>query len=209
MGYHLKKQTMKTVHAVVALGLSMAVFSACSGNKDGKEVADSLNDAKDTSAMTADDSTLNSGTVMAVNSSDADFAVNAANGGMSEVELGKLASEKATNAEVKAFGAMMASDHAKANEQLMALAEAKHITLPPTVADEQAKVKNELSTKSGAEFDKAYVDVQVKDHKKTVDLFEEASKNATDPDLKTFAVKTLPTLKAHLVKIQKIQEGLK
>ncbi|MXV16650.1 DUF4142 domain-containing protein [Hufsiella ginkgonis] len=200
---------MKTTKRLLVTGLAMALFAACSGNKDGKETADSLNDAKDTSGITANDSTQNGAAAMTVNSDDADFAVNAANGGMAEVELGKLASGKTANPKVKEFAKMMASDHTKANEELMALAKSKNISLPAAVAEEQMKVKEDLSAKSGAAFDKAYVDVQVKDHKKTVDLFEKASKDASDPDLKAFATKTLPTLRTHLSTIEKIQAGMK
>lgn len=67
----------------------------------------------------------------------------------------------------------------------------------------------DLQTKSGAEFDKDYVDVMVKDHKKAVDLFEKASKDAKDAEMKAFATETLPTLKSHLQAIETIEKGIK
>jgi putative membrane protein len=135
--------------------------------------------------------------------------VAAANGGMAEVELGKLAQEKASNQAVKDFGAMMIKDHSKANEEMKAISKSKNITLPTTLGADEQKVKDELSAKSGSEFDKAYIDDMVEDHKKDIKEFEAASNKLTDPELKAFAVKTLPTLKMHLASVQKIQAQLK
>jgi len=66
-----------------------------------------------------------------------------------------------------------------------------------------------LSAKSGADFDKAYVSNMIDDHKEDIKEFEDAAKNVKDPDLKAFAVKTLPTLKMHLDAIQKIHDSMK
>jgi len=120
-----------------------------------------------------------------------------------------LAQEKATNAKVKDFGAMMVSDHSKANDEMKALAKSKGITLPAAIDSKEQKVKDDLSAKSGADFDKAYVSNMIDDHKEDIKEFEDATKNLKDPDLKAFAVKTLPTLKMHLEAITKIKDGMK
>ncbi|WPU95716.1 DUF4142 domain-containing protein [Mucilaginibacter sabulilitoris] len=145
----------------------------------------------------------------AVDKDDAKFAVAAANGGIAEVELGTLAQQKAVNQKVKDFGGMMVSDHSKANEEMKALAKSKGITLPTKIDSDEQKVKDNLSSKSGADFDKAYVDNMIEDHKNDIKEFEDATKNLKDPDLKAFAVKTLPTLKMHLEAIQKIHDTMK
>jgi putative membrane protein len=129
--------------------------------------------------------------------SDTDFMREAAIGGMSEVELGKLASSKAAGSEVKGFGQMMVSDHSKANEELKALAAKKNVTHKSTMTALQAK--------SGADFDREYVSEMIEDHEKDVAAFQDKSQNASDPDVKAFAAKTLPTLRKHLEAIRTVQ----
>lgn len=191
----------KSIYLALIAGITV-LGPACSGPKDNKNSADSANTAKA-------DTAKKDSSIVAVDEQDAKFAVAAANGGMAEVELGQLAQQKAANARVKDFGGMMVSDHSKANVELKALAKSKGITLPVAIDAEEQKVKDELSAKSGADFDKAYVSNMIDDHKKDIGEFEEASKNCKDTDLKAFAVKTLPTLKMHLDAIQKIHDGMK
>ncbi len=128
----------------------------------------------------------------------------AATGNMAEVELGKLAVEKAENPEVKKFGQKMIEDHSKALEELKKVAEQKNTPLPPDILPTQKAAKEKLSKLSGAEFDKEYVKTMVEDHKKDVTAFEAATKTVGDADVKAFAEKTLPTLKMHLEMIQDI-----
>jgi putative membrane protein len=134
-----------------------------------------------------------------------DFMKDAAIGGMSEVELGKLASTKGANAEVKKFGQMMVADHTKANAELKALAAKKNVTLPTEPDSSHKSLLDDMKGKSGADFDADYVDAMVDDHEDDVAAFEKQAQNATDPDVKAFAAKTLPTLKKHLEAIKAIQ----
>ena len=192
---------MKKLSLMMMMAIAALSFQACTGAKDSPETADSVNAEKDTANAVA--------AGVAVDESDAKFAVDAANGGMGEVALSKLAQGKASNAKVKEFADMMIADHSKANDELMALAKTKNITLPDAVGDDNKMKSEELAKKAGKEFDKAYVDVMLTDHKKTVSLFEDASKNAKDADIKAFAAKTLPTLKAHLDHINAINDSMK
>jgi putative membrane protein len=137
--------------------------------------------------------------------SDTDFMREAAIGGMSEVELGKLASSKAAGSEVKGFGQMMVSDHSKANEELKALAAKKNVTLPTEPDAAHKSTMTALQAKSGADFDREYVSEMIEDHEKDVAAFQDKSQNASDPDVKAFAAKTLPTLRKHLEAIRTIQ----
>jgi putative membrane protein len=148
-------------------------------------------------------------TGIAVDANDAKFATDAANAGMAEVAVGKLAAEKAVNPQVKEFGAMMVMDHTKANEELMAIAKTKNITLPTAPDADHQKMAADLAAKTGKDFDKAYVDAMVNGHKKVASMLEDASKNCKDADLMAFATKTLPTVKAHLAKIEAIQKSMK
>jgi putative membrane protein len=135
---------------------------------------------------------------MPVDKDDADFAVKAANGGMMEVQLGNYAQQNAVSKRVKDFGAMMVKDHTKANEELKSIAAAKNITLPTSIGNDAQKDMDDMMKKKGNDFDKAYMNMMLDDHKKDVKEFEKAAKDCKDAEIKTFAGKTLPVLLAHL-----------
>jgi len=129
---------------------------------------------------------------------DRTFVMKAAEGGMAEVELGRLAASKGTDPDVKAFGQRMVDDHSKANDKLKAIATEEGVTLPSVLKGEMKTLNDKLSKASGAEFDKMYMSHMVKDHKTDVAEFEKESKNGKDSDVKGFATDTLPTLREHL-----------
>lgn len=131
-----------------------------------------------------------------------DFMLKAASGGMMEVTLGKLAQEKGSSADVKAFGQKMVEDHGKANAELKTVAATKNVTLPVELLAEHQKHVDEMSKMSGADFDKHYMSMMVEDHQKDIAEFEKATQ-VQDPDVKGFATKTLPVLKGHLEMAQK------
>jgi len=135
---------------------------------------------------------------------DHEFVEDAAKSGMAEVDISKVAVDRATNPDVKSFAEMMVSDHTGANTELTSLASTKNVALP---ADKTNVEKwSERSTK---DFDQEYVDKMIHDHKHAIDLFEKESKDGTDADLKAFADKTLPTLRSHLAKIEAIKAQMK
>lgn len=137
------------------------------------------------------------------------FMTEAAEGGIAEVELGKMASTKAVSGEVKSFAKQMVTDHSKANDELKAIAAQQNVKLPPDANPVQKATADRLSKMTGNEFDNEYVKAQVADHEKTVALFQEEADNGTNAELKAFAQKTLPTLKMHLEMIRKINEKMK
>jgi putative membrane protein len=142
-------------------------------------------------------------------SPDAAFVQKAAAGGMAEVEMGKLAQDKATVDQVKQFGARMVQDHSKANDELKQVAGTKGVQLPAGPdAQAQAEMKK-MQGMSGASFDKHYMDHMVADHKKDIAAFESEAKSGKDPEVKAFAQKTLPTLKEHLQLAQQAQAAVK
>jgi putative membrane protein len=161
--------------------------------------------------LAASETTINDafliGTVPApVTDEDRTFMMEAASGGMAEVEMGRLAATKGMSAAVKGFGQRMVRDHSKANAELKQLAMRKGVTLPSGPTPEQTAAKERLSSLSGAEFDREYMSMMVEDHDKDVKAFEDKSANAADPDLKRFVVKTLPTLKVHQSMAHKIKD---
>jgi putative membrane protein len=128
----------------------------------------------------------------------------AADGGLAEVELGKLAAEKGSSQEVKDFGQRMVDDHSKANDQLKQLASQKHVELPQQTSPKHAATKAKLEKLSGEDFDKSYIAEMLKDHKQDVAEFKRESKSAHDDDVKSFAGQTLPTLQEHLKQVQNL-----
>ncbi|TWR23873.1 DUF4142 domain-containing protein [Mucilaginibacter pallidiroseus] len=140
---------------------------------------------------------------------DAEFAVTAANGGMLEVELGKLAKTKAASAEVKQFADMMVTNHSKANKELMELAGAKVITLPAILSNDKQKDYDDMAKLSGSEFDKAYTDYMVKDHKEDIEEFKKEASEGKDAEFKAFAAKHVPILQHHLEMAEKAQAAVK
>jgi len=134
----------------------------------------------------------------AVPAADRAFAEKAAAGGAAEVEGGKVAEQRAANDKVKQFGARMAQDHAKANDELKQIASGKGLQLPSAPDAQHQHEMARMQKLSGAAFDQAYMDHMVKDHKKDVAEFRKQASAGKDPDLKAFAAKTLPTLEEHL-----------
>jgi putative membrane protein len=136
--------------------------------------------------------------------SDMAFIQKAAEGGMAEVALGKLAAEHAENADVKKFAERMVADHSMANRQLLAVAEKVGATVPKALDQKHMAHMEHLSAMKGAAFDKAYMTHMLKDHEEDVALFTAQAAGAKDPAVKEFAAKTLPTLKEHLEMARKV-----
>lgn len=187
---------MKKIKLSALFLAGILTFSACnsSENKDSKEAAEDQNEQK------FDDTKLED---------DTEFAVAAADGGMFEVQLGELAEKNAVSKDVKDFGSMMVKDHSKANDELKTLAAQKNITLPATLSEDKQKKYNDIAAKKGKDFDKAYVSLMVDDHKMDIKEFEEASKDAKDAEVKSWAAGKLPTLNHHLETVQNLQDKLK
>lgn len=174
---------MKTKNFVITLGIAFITTALCFGAEKEK----SSGSAK-------------SGT-------DAAFIKKAANGGMTEVELGKIASDKGQKQDVKDFGQRMVKDHGKANDDLKSVASKMNVEVPDKVNAKHQATIDKFSKMSGESFDAAYVKQMVKDHKTTVADFESAQ-NEVNEDLKKFITDTLPVLKEHYEMAQKM-EGAK
>ncbi|HEX8353677.1 MAG TPA: DUF4142 domain-containing protein, partial [Pyrinomonadaceae bacterium] len=139
---------------------------------------------------------------------DHKFAAEAATGGRAEVELGRLAAEKGASDEVRQFGRRMVDDHTKADEELTRLASAKGMTLPAAPDPRRSSEAQKLSALAGEKFDREYVRMMIKHHRKSVGDFQKEAERGADPDLKAFAARTLPALREHLRMIQRISDKM-
>lgn len=136
--------------------------------------------------------------------SDKTFVKKAAEGGLAEVELGQLATQKASSEEVKKFGQRMVDDHTKANDQLKQVAAQEHINLPTEPSAKDKATKARLEKLSGEQFDRAYMRDMLKDHRTDVSEFAHEARMGKDPAVKSFAESTLPTLREHLKEAEKL-----
>lgn len=180
----------------------IAIAAACNNQaKDSVDTADSINKANlDSPGSTQP---------VATDEATASFMVKAADGGMTEVQLAEMAQQKATNQRVKDFAAMMVHDHTAVNDQVKTMAAQRNVVLPTAVSDDHQKAISDLNSKTGKDFDKAFMDQMVKDHETTIDLFEDAANDVNDSEMKTLINNTLPKLKSHLDSAKEIQKALK
>lgn len=199
--------------------LSIVAASLLACNNEGSKTESATDSSTTTTANTegtADNTTasrdsLTSNTTAATKTDAAseEFLKKAAEGDMVEVDAGKMAQEKATNASVKEFAGMMVSDHTGANSEVKSLASRKSVTLPAAPSETKKQECSKIGEKKGKDFDKAYMDMMVKDHKSTIALFESAQKDSKDDDVKAFVVNTLPKLKVHLDSAVAISKRIK
>jgi len=131
-------------------------------------------------------------------SADLEFILAAAQGGMAEVELGKVAVQQGTSEEVKKFGQRMVTDHSKGGDELKAIAEQRGIGLPSDLDTKDKALMTRLSKLHGASFDRTYMRSMVSDHKEDVAEFRRESMSGKDPEMKAWAARMLPTLEDHL-----------
>ncbi|HUS36928.1 MAG TPA: DUF4142 domain-containing protein [Verrucomicrobiae bacterium] len=193
-------------------GLSMAVFlGACLGlqaNDDQKGVSAeaSVNTSadRDRSVSVSTDQNDNG----KLSRGDANFVKEAAQGGLMEVKMGQTAKDRGENADVKSYGEMLVKDHSKANERLTKLASQKGVNLAKEVEHKHTDMITDMEKKSGADFDRAFIEHAVKDHRKDISKFERASRDLNDSELKAFATETLPKLRAHLQEAERIAKSL-
>ncbi|MEA2489385.1 MAG: putative rane protein [Acidobacteriota bacterium] len=207
---------MKQKFAILMLAAALAACNSQTENA-GQPATDTTastatSDTMMTSTMSDTAATTTGstgGTISNMSPEDKEFVSKAGMGGMAEVQMGTLASQKGTSADVKAFGQRMVADHSKANAELQQLATTKGLALPTELGGEHKDAFDHLNGLSGAAFDKAYMKHMVEDHEKDVAEFEKASQNAGDADLKGWAGKTLPTLQDHLKQAKAVNGKLK
>ena len=140
------------------------------------------------------------------------FAHNANNG---EIALGKLASTKATNSQVKAFGSQMVKDHQAMMKDAHALMGKVNATADSTwddakdlAGDGAEKLKELTDKEKGADWDKNYIESQVDMHQRVLDKLTDAAKSSTDTSITNALTSTTAKVQAHLTKAQSIKAGL-
>ncbi|HWN89569.1 MAG TPA: DUF4142 domain-containing protein [Chitinophagaceae bacterium] len=175
---------------------------ACNNSNDTTESTT----ATSTSTNTATDANVSTTNSVVTDEKSSEFLKKVTNSGMAEVQLAKLAQQKATLDAVKNFAAMLERDHTAVNDQVKTLAGQRNVAVPSTISDDKQKMYSDMEKMTGKAFDKEYISMMVKSHNDGISLFEDTKSNASDIDVKNFADKTLPALKMHLDSAKAIQK---
>lgn len=189
----MKKLMLNAAILAGAIFIATSCSDRRAENKDSEEIAKEENDKK------FDDTAVEG---------DTKFAVDAADGGLLEVQLGELAQTKGVAQEVKDLGKMLATEHMKANEELKVIADQKSISLPETLSEDCQKTYDDLAAKSGTEFDEAFAKHMVKDHQDDIDDFKKEAENGDDPDLKAWAAGKITALEQHLAMARQTEQAV-
>lgn len=202
---------MKTYGMVLVLAATALVVAGCQKSNSGAAAGPTAGGAGMASDSTNNNTTMATSNPVATSPAttaappppaltDAgrNFVMKAAQGGMFEVEAGKLAESHASNAKVKAFGARMVTDHSAADNQLEAIAQRDQLSVPTSLPPDEQTELDHLKSLHGHAFDREYSNMMVKDHKQDVQDFQEAANSLSETDLRSFAQNTLPTLQSHL-----------
>src|ERR1051326_6361170 len=188
-----KNKTMKKNIFYAAL-VCFFMTTACNNSTDSKTVANDEN--KDKFKETD-------------MKQDADFVVMACDANMLEIQLGELAKKTAMTEDVKKLAEHMIADHTKANNELKELASKKNISVPSILSDKSQKKYDDLVKKTGIDFDKAYSDQMVSDHKDVIDAFQKEADKGNDADVKSWASGKLSALQEHLQMSEKTYTTVK
>jgi putative membrane protein len=132
------------------------------------------------------------------------FVHDAAEGGMMEVQLGQLAAQKATNPNVKSFGQKMVADHTALNNAMKPIADKLGVKVPERLNKKDQAMYDKMNALSGADFDNAYIEDMVKDHRKDLSDFTMEAQMASDPDLRALVQRGSVMIKEHSDMIDKI-----
>ena len=187
--------SIRTSATGIATALSLVFFASTfaqtpAGAPTTQPAGSSTPASKQTTGTSRSNTSLASG--------DRDFMMKAAQSDVAEIRGGQAAKEKASSDAVKRFADKMVTDHTKTSGQMKAMAESRSVALPTTPSAKDERDMKKMSGMSGADFDRAYMDSQVRAHRDAVSLFKKESKSGKDAELKSFAANTLPALEEHL-----------
>jgi putative membrane protein len=199
------KQTFKVLKISTYLLCGAFLLNSCNS---GDTSTDTVTDSTTTATAPA---TVDTTSATPQKLTDPEIASIAVNADQIDIDYAAIAKEKSKNADVLKFAATMAKDHKSVNDQAVALATKLGVTpqdnpVTQSLLSGAATTKADLNSKSGADFDKAYIDNEVAYHKAAIDLVEnKLIVDATNPELKSLLQTALPIFKQHLAHAEMIQ----
>lgn len=181
------------------LFLSSVVFTACNNfGKDSVGKADSANQANLDTALNNNSTVIDDGSSA--------FLVRAINGGMTETDITAYAQQNAVYQPVKDFAVMLFNDHTAVNNTIKGIAAQKNIVLPTAISTDKQKEINNLKGLAPKDFDKEFIRIIIRNHEAGIEMFTAALLDTKDADVRAFADKTLPALKAHLALAKELEK---
>lgn len=193
---------MKSLSLLILAG--SLTLTACGNEESTTSSTTTTDTTMASSASTAPMDTAPAATAPDANN-DAQWVSDVVAMNMAEINAHTAAQSHATTSDVKMHAKHMLTDHKKMGDEMMAYASKKNITLPTAPPDEKVKMLEDVNAKKGKDWDMAYLDAQVNDHKETIAKFESGEQTVTDPELKAMITKTLPTLRDHLKMVEDAQ----
>ena len=140
-----------------------------------------------------------------IEGADRSFIMEAEKDNLQERLLGRLAAEKSQNPDVQAYGKMLSRDHNAALRNLVSLMSKYGIAQPPGLPEERKEAINDVKGLSGPEFDRAFIEMMVKDHEKAIADFQKEVSSAQNRDVRRYAKDQIPVLQKHLEKARDLQ----
>jgi putative membrane protein len=174
---------------IITIFAASMLFLSC-----GPEKTDSVKEAHDKNLNSSIDENISK------------FMTEATDARMMNIEQGRLALQKGTNDLIKNYGEKMISDNTRLLKEIRTLAAAKNITLPATLSNEKADGLEDLRSSEGKDFDKKFINMMTRDHRRDVDQFEDAA-DFKDQDISGFATRNLSVIELHLTSIQQVEES--
>jgi putative membrane protein len=129
---------------------------------------------------------------------DRAFMRMAAEADMTEAHIGQMAESQASQSQVKDFGQMLDRDHTDAYQQLTALAAKTGDSIPKGIDIRKEAAVEQLIKLKGKQFDRRFLQEEIRDHQKALAAFKREAQHGQDPDVKAYASKMIPVLEGHL-----------
>jgi putative membrane protein len=127
---------------------------------------------------------------------------------LAEIQLGQLASTKATDSLVMDFGDMMVEDHNDAQDHVDSIGNKRDLNLPTMLDQANQELKDSLDALSGMAFDSAYLRSQIRMHNMVKDMYSAIVDTTNDQALKTYVQKYLPIINQHLTMANMLYNNL-
>jgi putative membrane protein len=138
---------------------------------------------------------------------DQAFVRKALEGGAVEVQLGQLAQQKSQSEDVKQFGQKMVEDHTQLAEQMKPIAQQLGVKEPKGLSKKDKQLIAKLEGLFGPQFDEAYIQAMVKDHKEDLKEFKDEAQSALNQNVKLAAQQGAGVISQHLQMIQQIAQN--
>ena len=195
--------------AFITLTIAVASTAACKSRDVNTNAGPNPRDAATAGASSsADRDAQRTSAAGSLSVADQQFVAKAAAGGRKEVELGRLAQQHGSSDAVKQLGQKIADDHERANRELESMLGGADVARTSGASDnDNDSDRNRLEKMTGTAFDRAYVDMMISDHQKDITEFERASQSSNE-SVRSFATKTLPTLREHLTQARDAQASI-